>query len=319
MDRTLGNYLTQNGRDFPLDCETLQYAQDNTTMLAMLGNLVGDRIILSGCQPSVDGRSRSEGYVFLRTRDFPDGEILRWEGGTVAAGLSLIVEDIAVSAQGYNYPKAYSRRRLSAGGGEEHFSWDDFHAPTLPHELETRLTAAIQQLEKQLAALAPPPLGIVEMWAGSSVPNGYALCNGAELKQSDYPALFAVLGTAFNTTQAHNGTPLNTRAGYFRLPDLRARFVVGQSELDNDYNTLGKAGGEKEHRLTIEEMPSHNHNDKMVGPASDTWKSGGDHSPNNTTVFFPDKPNSFTEYTGGGQPHENRPPYYVLAYIMRTK
>ena len=47
MDKTLGNYLTQNGRDFPLDCETLQYTQDNDTMLAMLGNLAGDRIILS--------------------------------------------------------------------------------------------------------------------------------------------------------------------------------------------------------------------------------------------------------------------------------
>lgn len=319
MDKTLGNYLTQNGRDFPLDCETLQYTQDNDTMLAMLGNLAGDRIILSGCRLSPDGLSRSEGYVFLRTRDFPEGEILHWEGGMIGTGLSLVVDDVAVSAQGYNFPKAYTRRRLVAGIEGEHFSWADFRTPTLPHELEARLTAAIQQLETRLSALAPPPLGIIEMWAGSSLPNGYALCNGAEFKQSDFPLLFAALGTTFNAAPAPNGVPYTTRGGYFRLPDLRSRFVVGQSDIDNDYNALAKAGGEKEHSLTINEMPEHAHSHKYPLPKSGNWQAGGTNTPDNTTMGQPTEPNAQTENKGGGLPHENRPPYYTLAYIMRIK
>jgi microcystin-dependent protein len=28
---------------------------------------------------------------------------------------------------------------------------------------------------------------------------------------------------------------------------------------------------------------------------------------------------AYTQVTGGGSPHENRPPYYVLAYVMKIR
>ena len=73
MDRLIGNFTTQSNKDFPLDCETLEALQGNTTMLGLLGNIAGDKVILSGCEMGGDGSSVSEGYVYLKTRAYPEG------------------------------------------------------------------------------------------------------------------------------------------------------------------------------------------------------------------------------------------------------
>lgn len=64
------------------------------------------------------------------------------------------------------------------------------------------------------------PTGGIIMWSGSTVPDGWALCNG------------------------ENGTP-----------DLRGRFVLGVS----DSHQMGEVGGEEEVTLTVEQLPSHAH------------------------------------------------------------
>jgi microcystin-dependent protein len=89
-------------------------------------------------------------------------------------------------------------------------------------------------------------------------------------------------------------------------PDLRDRFVVGAG---NTYE-VGDTGGEAAHTLTIEEMPEHDH--KYNKPDNLTVSYIGTSS-NNATVNI----NGTTGKTGGGQPHENRPPYYALAYIIK--
>jgi microcystin-dependent protein len=90
-------------------------------------------------------------------------------------------------------------------------------------------------------------------------------------------------------------------------PDLRDRFVVGAG---STYD-LGDTGGEAFHTLTINEMPAHTHSglktENHVGDASahgyDAYKS---------------REGGTTGSTGGGQAHENRPPYYALYYIMKV-
>lgn len=317
--KIIGNFLSQGAKDFPLDCETFDALQSNTAMIAALGNLGGDKLILSGCTLSSDGTRRSEGYIFLRTQAYPSGEVLHFEGGAVANGLYVKTENIAVSAQGYEYPAAYTHRTLAVGMGTEHYNWADFRTPRLPHQLETDLRNAINALTQRVNQIAPAPLGIVEMWAGRNVPSGYLLCNGAELSQAEYPALYAALGGTFNSARDHRGSVLTTRSGYFRLPDLRGRFIVGGNDTDEDYNGQGKTGGEKMHRLSTDEIPPHSHRHKMPTEATNTWKSGGNASANNATASWPTAANAVTENSGGGAPHENRPPYYVLAYIMRVR
>ena len=96
MNKIIGNFLaSQNNGSFPLDCETLDYLQTNRAMAEMLGAIAGDKIILSGCEAS--GSTRSAGYVFLKTTDYPKGEVLYFEGGA-GANLCVSKQSIGVTA-----------------------------------------------------------------------------------------------------------------------------------------------------------------------------------------------------------------------------
>ncbi|MBR4997573.1 MAG: tail fiber protein [Bacteroidaceae bacterium] len=320
MDKVNGNYLTQSNKDFPLDCETLDYIAKNIAIVEALGNIGGDKVILSGCEPTNGGSVRSEGYVFLKTNDFPNGEILRWEGGA-STRMYLKKEDVSVVADGYDYPKAYTRRTLAPGLGEESYLWSDFSNI----QTNVELSAKLATLENQLNGIAGEPLGVVKMWAGPTLPDGYIYCDGTAYPNGtgtnkEYAKLYAVLGDTFNSAPNSNGKVESTSTGYFRVPDLRGRFIVGYNGNDSDYNKNGKCGGEKTHTLTTNEIPSHTHGQNLWAEGNNDWKGGGNASPKNaTSKFNATTPYGNTNATGGGLAHENRPPYYVLAYIIKYK
>ena len=141
------------------------------------------------------------------------------------------------------------------------------------------------------------PSGVIVMWSGSiaSIPSGWALCDGT------------------NST-----------------PDLRNRFIVGAHSdaasgvtfnadtgaVSGDY-APGNTGGEVAHQLTQAEMPSHNHtllaSSATDGGSGSGWRWESNNSTRNSTVNGTNIGN-----TGGDDYHENRPPYYALAYIMKT-
>ena len=85
MKQTQGRFLLQPNRDFPADCEMLDYIQTNAHIVSIIGNLAGDKAVLLGCEP-LNETQRGEGYVFLRTKDHPEGEVLFWEGGSTSGG-----------------------------------------------------------------------------------------------------------------------------------------------------------------------------------------------------------------------------------------
>lgn len=88
------------------------------------------------------------------------------------------------------------------------------------------------------------PSGIVTMYAGATAPEGYLLCNGAEIKRADYPALFTAIGTTWG---AGDGSTT------FRIPDLQNRFPVGKGPATWS-DALNEKGGNKDAVL-----PSHKH------------------------------------------------------------
>jgi microcystin-dependent protein len=131
------------------------------------------------------------------------------------------------------------------------------------------------------------PKGLISMWSGAigDIPEGWTLCNG------------------------DNGTP-----------NLSGMFIVGYNNADADYNDVGKTGGAKTVTLTVDQMPAHKHlavsgrflyGSAGMGNLSTATQDAVRNDGSNRT-------NDGLQNTGGGQPHENRPPYYTLAYIMKT-
>lgn len=86
------------------------------------------------------------------------------------------------------------------------------------------------------------PIGTIIIYSGICIPDGWLLCDGSELKIKKFKKLYSVISTTYG------GDGIET----FILPDLNKKTVIG-----SNINNLGITGGEEEHLLTIEELPSH--------------------------------------------------------------
>ena len=158
--------------------------------------------------------------------------------------------------------------------------------------------------------MSEPYLSEIRLVSFTFPPRGWALCNGQLMPINQNQALFALLGTTYG------GDGRVT----FALPDLRGR-VPGHM---GDGFTLGERGGEPTHTLTMTEMPQHFHpvNATTAGATTGTpsnavmlGTSNGANayqSPQNLVVMDP----TANSMVGGGQPHENRQPYLVLAFCI---
>ena len=99
--------------------------------------------------------------------------------------------------------------------------------------------------------------------------------------------------------------------------DLRGRFVVGYDTRKGDYNAIGDNGGAASVTLTKDQMPRHNHGGKTgkIPLVKDDRRAGSGSSSFTSSSRGELQTASITS-DGGGQAHENRPPYYTLAFIQ---
>lgn len=121
--------------------------------------------------------------------------------------------------------------------------------------------------------------GTIVMFSGTTPPEGWEFCDGQDGR-----------------------------------PDMRGKFVVGYDPSSSDYGSIGNTGGEKEVTLTVAQMPRHDHSiSNEIDIEIQEWGDNANKRP------FPVRTSNYrwTGYTGGSQPHENRPPYYTVAYIIK--
>lgn len=124
------------------------------------------------------------------------------------------------------------------------------------------------------------------------------------------------VGSVYISTSSAN--PANIFGFGTWEPCCVGRFPLGVDENDPEIGLSGIVGGEKEHTLTVAEMPKHTHNLK-TGAKTNTWKE-----PNYSISYQYQEANAIVssegmENTGGSQPHNNMPPYETFYFWKRTE
>ena len=161
--------------------------------------------------------------------------------------------------------------------------------------------------------MAEPFLAEIRIMSFSFPPKGWALCNGQLLPINQNQALFSLLGTTFGGDGRVN----------FALPDLRARtpIHVGSG------HTLGEAGGEQAHTLSIAELPEHTHvlraSSRVGNSVNPRTISGGNVFAQEPGNAYSPNPVSLTALNagsvtnvGGSQAHLNMQPYLTLSFCI---
>ena len=146
----------------------------------------------------------------------------------------------------------------------------------------SKLTGALPAIDgSSLTGLAGVPTGIIAIWSGATnaIPTGWLICDGT------------------NST-----------------PDLRDRFIIGAGSTHSPGATGGSTSTGS-HTLTVAQLASHNHTHTRVG--SQSQNADLDNDVGGTVAFT----TSTTSSTGSSSAHTHGgvlPPYYALAYIMKT-
>lgn len=166
--------------------------------------------------------------------------------------------------------------------------------------------------------MATPYVGEIRMFGGNFAPRSNAFCNGQLIAIAQNTALFSLLGTIYGGNGITN----------FALPNLQSRAPMhfGQGPGLTD-RTIGEQDGVETVTLSIAQVPAHNHQatglaaaGNQGSPAGATWATvnvGRNPSP----MYAPPPGNvamnpSALAQAGGGQPHDNMPPFLVINFII---
>lgn len=115
-----------------------------------------------------------------------------------------------------------------------------------------------------------------------------------------YPCPFMPIGSVYISVSSTN--PSTYFGGTWE--QIKDKFLLC---CGNTY-TAGSTGGEATHKLTVDEMPSHNHG---FGGWIDWYSKGG-----STGIIGTGTSAGTTSSKGGNQPHNNMPPYLAV-YVWK--
>lgn len=248
----------------------------------------------------------AQGKTAIESTEFQDRVVLG-AASTDVDGLSHRLVTVEVYKDNEVLPRASLNQVFYSNDANRYVHNDSSPTDSISLKYaDGKLIATVNGDEKELGGV---PVGTILPWYGklNAIPEGYALCNGS------------------------NGTP-----------DLRNRFVVGAG----DEYTLGDTDGEKKVKLEAPQIGSHYHRwgyhngnnggyfltsaGSFVDAPKEEWvragKWNGSHGggyngwDGGAGTYFASGQNLVTSNaiaTEAQKPHENRPPYFALYYIVR--
>ena len=182
------------------------------------------------------------------------------------------------------------------------------------------------------------PVGGVMPFAGdisnpNNIPTGWLVCDGTAYSKEQYKILYTIIGDKFGVA---------SDSSLFKVPDLRYRVIMGYNNTtptatpdfgnwsSADALSLGAAGGEFNHRLSVDETPSHNHSltdpghthlSNAIGFPNPTinWQGEGGLAYNNSnnTRTAAATTGITIEAAGGNGYHTNMQPFICMNFIIK--
>ena len=277
---------TEHNAGYPFDVAFLAFMQNSYRLFNSLGSMAGNKAIISGCEEI--GNTITPGTVFI------NGELFPFEGGAKGDTVFIKEETNEVTFED-GFLRPLENIRTAAFGRstpEKTYNWEDFKrvynlqylGENKTDNTETeKLLKRIEKLEKQKQAV---PIGLIALWGkpASEIPAGWR----------EYVNLRGKM-------------PIGLDPDYVKKPE---------DVQDYGLNQILKQGGERSHKLTIEEMPAHSH--EQGSEALHNLFGGGSYigerhwgGTSGVNTFIKQK----TSSVGGDQPHNNMPPYRVVQFI----
>ena len=296
---------------FPISTDALEFMQEQNCLVARLTELAGPYVIIS--QPA---NGKAGLCVF-------DGELLPLSGDAAATHIGVTEVKTDITAHGTTYRDARVTREAVYGtSGAPASSFVVLDNMSALKSAIADLTTALTT-EANTRARHDIPKGTIIDWSGtivvSNMPDSFLPCGKIVVGSLDQVHTEQTLwqnkmhgGLEFAEGYNGNGYYYRIKSwnGY-TIPDLTDRFIV---QAGGEYS-LGKTGGEKEHKLTVREMPSHSHEVTAYVSGSNGYDKFGIISDRDVTT-----PKTYTPLsdTGGNIAHENRPPFFALYKLIKV-
>jgi microcystin-dependent protein len=175
--------------------------------------------------------------------------------------------------------------------------------------------------------------GLMSLYAGSSDPSGWLICDGRSLAVSQYSDLFSSVGYTYGGSGAN-----------FNIPNLVGRSVFGLDNMElgaagrvtvAGSSTLGQTAGSRQHTLSADQTPLVSHTHSFSG--SFNFNADPKRTGNNSSHATGFPRSSFNSNSGGAntsltlsintsssatganapEAHPNLPPFLLLNWIIK--
>ncbi|RWX03352.1 hypothetical protein [Flavobacterium cerinum] len=229
----------------PLTTERLDEMQTAWNVLNSLGNIIGTRAIISGCN-LLFGNNVTDGFVFI------NGEVMPFKGGLSMTTVIIVEETITDEFENGEVKAVHKIRYATFGTGSPSYLWSSFK--------RGKATNTIQEELDQKATLAAL---------------NTALFRIADLEKKT--AVFQSGGSMVFWRKPASQIP----TGWAEVVDWRGRLPIGWNPDDSAFDQLGETGGQKTRNITAANLPANiptdaiklnaSHSSFGIKTGTDTW------------------------------------------------